>query len=109
MKTETISRPYTPEEVRAKMLSHFKHLCKYWPQQTGAHNDTEEKRMQNLVFSILVTLDGGSCALPAFDLIPAPHESDKEYHIENGENYYEKEVINNCQLHEIWAQSYCSK
>ncbi len=46
-------------------------------------------------------IDGCSGGMPAFDLHVAPHEDDKQYHIDNEDDYYEpKMMINNCMLHD---------
>jgi hypothetical protein len=43
--------------------------------------------LEGLLFSILVCLDGGS-HLPGFAVIPAPHESDKDFLQSEGENWF---------------------
>ena len=75
-------REYTADEVREMLLSHIHGLCGYW-----RTCKTDQDRLEALAFSILVALDGGSLALPVFAVIPMPHEDDKLYHIENGENW----------------------
>jgi hypothetical protein len=45
------------------------------------------ERLEGFAFSVCSMLDG-CAALPAFDLIPHPCPEDKEYHIENGENWW---------------------
>ena len=97
-----MSRAYTPEEVRDMFLQHVKQIVTYWATLEGSHSI--EDRCDGVAFSILSTLDGASPGLPALDLIPSPHPEDRAYHKQNGENYFVKKVINNCQLHE----HYCS-
>jgi hypothetical protein len=80
------SRAYTSEEIRDQFLSHLVEITKYWS-RVPAGKSCEEK-MSGLVFSILAVLDGAAVDLPSFELVPAPHEEDKEYHVENGDNYY---------------------
>ncbi len=92
-------RAKTPEEVREQLLRHFKFISKYW---ATLDNKTTQERCDGLVFSILSTLDGSSLELPSFDLIPSPHPDDKEYYIDNGENWIEPVVINDTMLHEEW-------
>ena len=58
-------------------------------------------RIEGFMHSVLVMLDGGT-DLPAFDVTPAPHESDEEFHRTNGENWWARKVINECQLHDEW-------
>jgi hypothetical protein len=49
----------------------------------------------------MVTIDGGSMGCPAMELIPSPHPEDRDFHISEGENWWEPVVINDCQLHEL--------
>ena len=99
----TESRAYTQEEVREQLLGHIQHLCHYWATVKLTDTpDTIRERLDGLAFSILTMIDGCS-GLPAFDLIPAPHEEDKAFAINEGENWYDKEVINECQLHELFS------
>lgn len=101
-----MSRAYTEEEVRKMLVVHFRALSKYWATLDGLHSPkTIQERCDGLVFSILITLDGASVDLPAFNLSPAPHPSDKQYHIDNGENWFDEDmVINDCNLHEEWYE-----
>lgn len=92
------SRAYTAEEVREQFLSHLRNLARYW---ADLPNKTPLERTEGMLFSVLTTIDGGTLAVPAMDLIPLPHPEDKEYFISEGENYYEPVVINDCQLHEL--------
>lgn len=80
----TTPREYTAEEVRAKLLRHVWALIDYWDE--GKPN--KRAAMEGLAFSILSTLDGSAMDLPGFAVIPAPHPEDKEYRLEQGENYY---------------------
>ena len=80
------SRKYTEEEIREQFLNNVWSLLNYWKNESRAK--TIDKKMEGFAFSFLVMLDGGSCNLPGFIVAPATHESDKEYHIENGENWY---------------------
>jgi len=97
-----MSRAYTKEEVREQLIRHLLMLARYW-------RDTKveggQDRFEGLIHSILATLDGCSTGIPAFDLVPAPHPDDKEFHISNGENWYEPEVINDhTSLHYTYGQ-----
>ncbi len=100
---ENKPRAYTEEEVRGQFINHLNSLIDYWLEQKSVQ--TEKQKMQGLVFSILNIFDGNTFALPAIDLVLSPNVSDKEYHIQNDENWYEKGmVINNCQLHELFCK-----
>ena len=58
-----------------------------------------ERRLNGLAFSILVILDGESM-IPGFKVIPDPHSDDKQYCIDNNEDWYPDDVdISGC-LHE---------
>jgi hypothetical protein len=59
-----------------------------------------------LAFSILVMIDGGSCGICGFDLIPHFHPDDPEYLKNEGENWYPTCVINDeVQLHEMFNKA----
>ena len=94
-------RPYTAEEAREMFMHHVRELARYWAELPG--DKTPRERCDGLAFSILVAIDGGSVALPAFDLSLAPHPDDEAYLKSNGENWFETGmVINDCQLHEAF-------
>lgn len=78
-------REYTEDEIREKFLKNCVQIKKYWLELP---NKTTEERMSGMLFSLLVSLDGGSMAVPGWILAPCPHEDDKEFHKSNGENYY---------------------
>jgi hypothetical protein len=98
-------RAYTSEEVRNKLLAHIRMMVKYWADDRVLHSTqrTTERRLEGLAFSILAMLDGCSNDLPAFTLIPSPHPDDKQYHIENDENWFESEPLN-FMLHEFYYE-----
>lgn len=77
----------TVEEVRGLLLAHIENLVKYWDTVKDI-SLSQKARLQGLAGSILTTLDGCSVDLPAFIVAPFPHESDKEFRKENGENWY---------------------
>lgn len=94
-------RAYTPEEVRAMVLSHIRELSRYWA--TLPEPKTVRERCDGLAFSILVMFDGGSLGLPALNVSLSPHPDDEAYHKDHGENWFEDGmVINDCQLHELF-------
>lgn len=81
------SRELTVEEVREMFLKNIWGIIKYW-QNVDIENDTMDKRIEGAVFSVLAILDGSNINLPEFIVAPAPHEEDKNYCIENGQNYF---------------------
>ena len=93
----TTPRAYTVEEVREQFLAHIRQTAAYW---ANLPDLSSKDRCDGVAFSILNVLDG-STMLPAFNLTVAPHPEDKDYHIKNGENWYEPDMlINDCMLHE---------
>lgn len=96
-----MSRAYTPEEARDMLLDHMRHLAHYWACQPG---QTELQRCEGMAFSILNIFDGTAGAFPcAVDLVLRPHPEDKQYSIDNGDNYCEDgQVINDCMLHDLF-------
>lgn len=98
-------RAYTEEEVQDIFLNHLATLAHYWATVTPDEGEamTVLDRCNGLVHSILSNISGSGLAHPAIDLRLAPHESDKAFHISEGENYFQPGmVINNCLLHQIW-------
>jgi hypothetical protein len=79
-----MSREITTEECRVQFVNHMIGLIKHF--DDGRILSIRD--METMVHSFLVTLDGGAMGLPAFQVIPYPHESDKDYCIEQGENYF---------------------
>jgi len=93
-------KPYTPEEARKMFLDQLRSTKEYWLKVSG---QTEGERMDGLIFSILVMLDGGTIGMPAMDIRLCPHKNDKAYHISKGEQWFKPgQLINDCQLHEQW-------
>jgi hypothetical protein len=80
-------RPYTPEEQREMFLDHLKAMARYWAGANLPCNNTLLERLEGFAFSVCSMLDGCS-ELPAFDVTPCPHPTDKNFHIENGENWW---------------------
>lgn len=101
-----MSRAYTPEEVRERLLETMRSYVDYWATvevNEIAKGPDIRRRLDGLAFSILNIFDGTSSELPAFDLIPSPHPSDKAFHEAEGENYFEAVVINaDVHLHDEW-------
>lgn len=96
-----MSRAYTKEETKAKILKHMKGLATYWG-QIDKPADCCQERLNGLVFSILVMFDGGSMGLPAMDIVMRPHAEDEEFNKEQGTNWFEDglAVNDDTQLHD---------
>ena len=86
----TEPREYTTEEVREMFLNHVCELIQYWETviPSDGRIETIKDRLEGLAHSLLVTLDGGSLALPGFVIAPLGDPSDKQYHIDNEENWF---------------------
>jgi len=97
-------RAFTAEEMRAKFLNHIIAMIGYWNSEGGsnvAKDMPTRERMEGLVHSILVMIDGGSGGMCAFDISCSPHPSDEEYHKIRQENWVPSGVvINDCMLHD---------
>ena len=91
---------YTAEEATEHFIEELEGAVLYC---TQLENKTLAERMDLLVFSILVTLDGCS-EYPLVDMTLRPHPDDKEFHRKEGDNWYEPgTIINRPELHHIWA------
>lgn len=94
------TRAYTKQEVIDMFIIQLEGIAKHW----ADNSRTTEGAVDGLVHSILATLDGCSCGMPAFKLIPNPHPDDKEYHISEGKNYYPTDVDIAGSLHKYWSK-----
>jgi hypothetical protein len=92
-------RAWTEEEIREKFFKQIKLILSEW---RSYPNKTELERINGIIFSIMAMLDGSSIDIPAFKVIPMPHEDDKEYHVKKGENYYPDDVDIAGSLHDEW-------
>ena len=89
------------EDVREELLDQIRAYIGFW---INTKDQTEEQKLVGLAFSILNIFDGTSACLPAMDIVLRPHEDDKEYNKENGDDWYEDGmVVNECMLHEQWC------
>ena len=101
-----MSREWTQEEIQHKFLHHLWAAVKYWEEQTEYDS---KRKLEGLMHTFLATLDGCTADLPGFDLVARPHPSDKQYCIDNDENYYPENKVpedtvtvhGNDSLHEI--------
>lgn len=91
-------RAYTEEEVTDEIVNYVKHIVRYWVHDV--EGQSLEQKCEGVAFSILTMLDGCSGSLPAFDLVLHPHETDKEFHQSEGENWYENGMVISTMLHE---------
>lgn len=96
-----MSKAYTVEEMRELFLQEVKNAVHYW---ATLPDQTPLERCDGLAFTMLSIFDGSHMDVPALDIIPAPHPTDKQYHKDNDENWWVPEVINDCQLHEQYCR-----
>lgn len=80
-----MAREYTTDEVREMFMNHIRGLISYWD---DVLDRTPREKLSGLAHSILVTLDGGSIAVPGFIVAPCPHESDRQHHSDQDENWF---------------------
>jgi hypothetical protein len=100
-----MSRAYTQKEVQKQFLDSIRDCVNYWDTvPLPEENDTVRHRLDGLAFSILNILDGTSTAFPATEIKLSPHPTDKQYHIDNQENWYEPgmSVHGSAYLHDEW-------
>ena len=90
-------RAYTANELRDLLLRRMHDIAREWAQ---IERDTVLERIKGALFSTLVLLDGGQLGFPGFDLVAKPHETDKQFCIDNGENWIEPDTVISCQLYE---------
>ena len=99
-----MSKEKSVEEVREEFLSHVRSMVDYW---NDIEKETTKEKLEGLAFSILSTLDG--CTnLPCFIVAPLPHKDDRQFNIDEEEDYYaeNKEDCVKCdiagELHELF-------
>lgn len=100
MQTEK-PRAYTEREAINIILDHVIHLEQYWGELAGK---TTEEKLSGLVFSIFSMMDGSTMDIPGIDLVMCPHPTDREYHIEKGENYFKRGMRISTAMHEEYCR-----
>jgi hypothetical protein len=89
----TTAEPHelTSEEIQNNFLEYVRSTIKYWadtPLTRDIGVSETEQRIAGAAFSILCAIDGCAADLPGFVLAPRPHQDDKAYNQENGDNWY---------------------
>lgn len=92
-------RAYTEDEIRRQFLDHVWVTALYWSRANGGGDALD--RITGFAHSMLAAIDGAAASLPAFKLVPDPHPDDKQFHIDEGENYYPDDVDIAGSLHEL--------
>jgi hypothetical protein len=105
-----MTKELTTEEVRNTFVALAHNIADYW---AGLPDKTDKEKVEGTIFSLFVLIDGGG-AMPSFILAPDPHPSDKDFHIEKGDDPYYPENhllrdsvkanISGC-LHEVFADN----
>jgi len=86
-----MSREYTNKEIVEELIEGIKNSIAYWVDRT---DKTNEEIIEGATHSVLCIFDGIT-SLPAFNISVSPHPDDKQYNIDNGDNYYpENKIIN---------------
>lgn len=100
-----MSRAYTQEEIQERFIDAIRGCACYWANcQLPKEQDTVSYRCNGVAFSILNILDGTSADFPAVELTVQPHPDDKQYHINNEEDWYEPgmTIHSGEYLHDLW-------
>lgn len=79
-----MSREKVADEIAAELIEHIRELISFWE----STETSSLEKLNGLAFSILAALDGCSDGVPSFIVAPYAHPEDKQFHIENGTNYY---------------------
>lgn len=97
-----MSREITKEEAIHHLLSTVAAAAREW----GTYpTHTQYSAVQGMAFSFLTILDGSNIGIPAFNLHPSPHPDDKQYHQNNGDNWWGTDAINDeVSLHDLWKK-----
>jgi hypothetical protein len=101
--TSNEPRAITAEEARAIFLDAIRTYIDYWANNPAVADRTHQRRLEGFAHSLLCVIDGVSSAMPcSMDLVLSPHPDDKQFNIDQGENWIEAGmVINDCHLHEL--------
>ncbi len=107
MMSEDEPRAYTEDEVRDMIIEGARQAARYWAalpdvDAIDGRARTIQDRCDGVAFSILTMLDGCGVTLPALTLKLDPHESDKAFLAEEGENWFEPGMEISTSLHEFY-------
>ena len=81
-----VAKQITREEARYLLLHHLSGLVDYWERESRAKTSLE--KLEGFLHSLLVTLDGGSCGLPGYAIVPMEPQGDIDYSKEQGYDHY---------------------
>ena len=94
-----MSDALTRDEIIDRFMAHLRLMAHYW---TTLPDKSVAERMEGMVFSVLVLLDGGT-VLPGFTVCPSQHPDDRAYHEAEGEPYYPENVDIAGELRDHWV------
>ena len=89
----------TNDEAREELILHFCQILEYWEKESRTP-DTRGK-MEGMLHSILVTLDGGSGMMPGFKVSALVPPTDVKFHKKQGNKYFPHGEDLGGGLHEI--------
>jgi len=92
-------RAYTEDEMRDQFLDAVRRIARFWA-DLDENKTSMQDRCDGVAFSVLSLMDGCNIGLPPVDLVFRPHPSDKQYHIDEGENWIEDGTTLSTMLHE---------
>lgn len=96
-----MSEAYKKDEMLSQFIGSTKNLIDYWSRQDDR---SDKEKLEGLAHSIFCIFDGVSGSMScAIDLVLRPHPEDKQYHINNDENYVDAGMCINDEimLHEL--------
>ena len=93
-----MSKAITKEEAREIFIGQCQVICSYWLNESRA--STAKDKVEGAVFSIMNIFDGTCGGFPAaIDLVLRPHENDKQYCIDNDEDWIVDGMVINDDVH----------
>ena len=98
-----MSKAKTELELREQVLETIRSIAAYW---ADLPDKSDRERCDGLAFSVLSMFDGCTIGLPSFDIVARPHEDDKAYCQDSGEDWIEDGTLINSDvlLHEFWHE-----
>ena len=87
-------RAVTAQELRDDFMDAVRAAADFWADPAHSPGRDWPDRVRGALHSILCVIDGVS-GLPAFDLAAQPHPDDKQFHIDEDENWIEPGTVIN--------------
>lgn len=102
----TEPRALTRDEVADRLIAHLDTMLRYWLTVEPPYLADKEalaQRLDGVIFSTLVALDGEAAALPGFIVCANPHPDDEEFHRKQGEPWFPEGIDIAGDLHDRWV------